>query len=129
MNHYLSIHWHTFMYTIIILIMFAMKILITFTVTMTYFYIHTFTKNICLKSTRISWLVHQLLTLHSTTLSRTSLPGALVVGPLVLPREKYPFKTIQVQRCSPTNAQKIKSAMIALTGGTVFLRFYQKMSD
>ena len=26
------------------------------------------------------------------------------------------------------NAQRVKSAMIALTGGIVFLRFYQKMS-
>ena len=26
----------------------------------------------------------------------------------------------------PTNAQRVKSAMIALTGGTLFLRFYQK---
>ena len=27
-----------------------------------------------------------------------------------------------------TNAWRAKSAMIALTGGTVFLRFYKKMS-
>ena len=27
----------------------------------------------------------------------------------------------------PTNAQRAKSAMIALTGGTTFLRFYEKI--
>ena len=52
---------------------------------------------------------------------------AYVVGPLVLPREKYLGNTIQRQRCIPTNAQRVKSAIIALTGGTTFLRFYQKM--
>ena len=53
-------------------------------------------------------------------LSRITLPATFVVGPLVLPREKYPYNTIQVRRCMPTNAQKVKSAVIPLTGGTVF---------
>ena len=66
--------------------------------------------------------------LHSTTYSRTSLPTAFVVGPLVLPREKYPYDTIQVRRCMPTNVQRVKSAMIALTGAKAFLRFYQMSS-
>ena len=44
------------------------------------------------------------LTLHSTTQGRTSLPTAFVVGPLVLPREKYPCNTIKVQRCMPIKA-------------------------
>ena len=35
---------------------------------------------------------------------------------------------MQVQRCMPTNAQRAKSAMTALAGGTTFRRFYQKMS-
>ena len=30
----------------------------------TYSYVCTFTKNVCLKPTWISWLIHQLLTLH-----------------------------------------------------------------
>ena len=51
-----------------------------------------------------------------------------MVGPLVLPREKYPCNTKQVQRYMPTNAWNVKSAIIALTGGTAFLKFYQKMS-
>ena len=59
---------------------------------------------ICLKPIRFSWLIHGLLTLHSTTQSRTSLPAAFVVGPLVLPREKCPRNTMQLQRCTPTNA-------------------------
>ena len=29
--------------------------------------------------------------------------------------------TIQVQRCTPTNAQRVKSIMIALTGETLFV--------
>ena len=53
--------------------------------------------------------------------------AAFVVGPLVLLREKYPCNTIQVQRYMPTNEQRVKSAMIGLTGATAFLRFYQKM--
>ena len=28
----------------------------------------------------------------------------------------------------PTNTKRVKYAMIALTGGTAFLRYYQKMS-
>ena len=82
---------------------------------------------ICLKPTWNSWLIHRLLTLYSTTQSRTSLPAAFFVGPLVLLREKYPCNTIQGRRCKPTNAWRAKSAMIALTGGTAFLRFYQKI--
>ena len=50
---------------------------------------------------------------------------AFAVDPLVLSREKYPCNSIQVQRCIPTNAGKVKSAMIALAGRTAFLRFYQ----
>ena len=42
---------------------------------------------ICSCSTQLSLLIHQLLTLHSTTLSRTSLFAAFIVGPLVLPRK------------------------------------------
>ena len=60
--------------------------------------------------------------------SRTSLPASFIVGPLVLPREKYPCKTVQVWRCMVTNGQRVKSAMIALIGGTTFPRFYHKMS-
>ena len=61
----------------------------------------------CISSrpTWISWLIHQLLTLHSTTKSTPSLPPAFVVGLLVLPREKYPCHKMQLQRCTPTNAQ------------------------
>ena len=40
-----------------------------------------------------------------------SLPAAFVVSPLVLPREKYPCNTMQVQRYA-------ESAMIALTDET-----------
>ena len=36
-------------------------------------------------------------------------------------REKYPCNTIQVWRCTPTNARTAKPAMIPLTGGTMFL--------
>ena len=90
-------------------------------------HLHFHKQWICSKPTWISWLINWLLTLYSTTKSRTSLPAAFVVGPLVLPREKY--YTIQVRRCAPTNAQRVKSAMIALIGRTAFLRFYQKMSD
>ena len=56
------------------------------------------------------------------------MPNAFVVGPLVLTREKYSGNNIQVRRCMLTNAQRVKSAMIALTGGKAFLRFYQKIS-
>ena len=83
---------------------------------------------ICSKPTWIFCLMHQLLTLHSTTYSRTSLPAAFIVGPLVLPREKHPCNTMQVWRCMLKNAQRAKSAMNALTDETAFLRFYQKMS-
>ena len=58
--------------------------------------------------------------LNSTTQSRTSLPTAFVVGRLVLSREKYPCNTIQVQTYKPTNAQTVKSVMIALTGRSLF---------
>ena len=34
--------------------------------------------------------------LHSTTQSRTSLPTAFAVGPLILQKEKYPCNTLQV---------------------------------
>ena len=34
---------------------------------------------------------------------------AVVVGPLVLPREKYPCSNIQLQRCTLTNAQCMES--------------------
>ena len=54
-----------------------------------------------------------------------SLPAAFVDGLLVILREKYPCNIIQVWRCKPTNALRVKSAMIAFTGGTAFLRFYQ----
>ena len=57
------------------------------------------------------------------------MPAVFVVDPLVLLKEKYPCNTLQVWRSMPTNAQKVKSAMIALTCGTAFLRFYQKMAD
>ena len=40
---------------------------------------------ICSCLTRLSLLIHQLLTLHSTTLSRTSLFAVFIVGLLVLP--------------------------------------------
>ena len=53
-------------------------------------------------------------------LGRTSLPAAFFVGRLVLPREKYPCSTIRVWRCTPTNAWRAKSAMIAVTGRTDF---------
>ena len=56
------------------------------------------------------------------------MPAAFVVGPLVLTREKYSGNNIQVRRCMLTNARRVKFAMIALTGGKAFLRFYQKMS-
>ena len=57
--------------------------------------------------------------------NRTSLPAAFVVGSLVLPREKYPCNKIQqLQICMPTNAWRVKSAMIALIDGTAFLIFY-----
>ena len=52
-------------------------------------------------------------------LKRTSLPAAFVVGSLVLSREINPCNTIQVWRCAPTNAQKVKSVIIALAGRTV----------
>ena len=39
-------------------------------------------------------------------LNRTSLPAAFVAGPLVLPRDKYPRNTIQVQRHRLTNTWK-----------------------
>ena len=50
--------------------------------------------------------------------------ASIVVGPLVLSRERYPCNTIQLWRCMPTNAETAKPAMIALTGGTEFLRFF-----
>ena len=56
------------------------------------------------------------------------MPAAFVVGPLVLSREKYPCNNIKAQRCTATNAQRFKSAMIELTGRTAFLKFYQKIS-
>ena len=55
--------------------------------------------------------------------------AAFAVGPLVLTREKYPCNTIQVRRCMSTNAQRLNSAMIALTGRTEFLTFCQKILD
>ena len=50
------------------------------------------------------------------------------VDPLILPGEKYPCNTKQVSQCMPTYARRVKSEIIALTGETVFLRFYQKRS-
>ena len=64
--------------------------------------------------------------LHSTTQSRTSLPAAFVVGPLILLREKYPCNTKQVQRCTSTNSQRVKSAVTAVTGRTAFLGFIRR---
>ena len=36
--------------------------------------------------------------------------------------------TLKIQRCVPKNAQRVKSAIIALTGGAACLWFYQKKS-
>ena len=82
---------------------------------------------ICSKPTWTSWLINRLLTLNGTTWGRASLSTAFVVGPMVLPREKYPCNTIQLWRYTPTNARRAKSEYIALTGGTTFLRFYLKI--
>ena len=73
--------------------------------------LHFHERCICSKPTSISWLIHRLLILYSTTQSRTSLSAAFVVDQLVLQKEKYPcntiqVRTIQVQRCMPTNAQR-----------------------
>ena len=73
-------------------------------------------------------LIHGLLTLHSTTQSRISLPATFTFGPLVLLTEKYPCNTMQVQRCTSTNAWGVKSSMIVVTGTTVVLVFYQKIT-
>ena len=40
---------------------------------------------------------------------------------------EYQCNIIQVRTCTPTNAWKVKSAMIAHTGRTAFQRFYQKI--
>ena len=39
-----------------------------------------------------------------------SLPASFVIDPLILPREKYPYNTIKVWRCTPTKARKVRSA-------------------
>ena len=89
-------------------------------------HLHFHNQCFCSKPTWIPWLIHQLLMLHSTTQPKTSLPVAFVVGPLVLPRDKYLCNTLQLQRCMPTNTQRIKSGMIALSSRIAFLRFYLK---
>ena len=43
-------------------------------------------------------------------------------------RQTDQCSTMQVRRCMPINVQRVKSAMIALTDGTAFRRFYHKMS-
>ena len=56
------------------------------------------------------------------------MPAAFVVCPLVLLREKYARNNIKLWRFMLTNAKRVKSTMIELTGGTAFLRFYQIIS-
>ena len=52
----------------------------------------------------------------------------LLLIQLVLRREKCPCSAMQARRCTSTIARRVRSVMIALTGGTDYLRFYQKMS-
>ena len=60
--------------------------------------------------------------LRSTTYSRTSLPADCWSSDLT--EREIPMQYYTSRRCTTTNAQRANSVMIALTGGTAFLRFY-----
>ena len=89
---------------------------------LTYFCVCTFTKNASEATLNI---LTNTLTSDGATQSRISLPASLVVGHWSC-REKYHSKTIQVTRCTPINARKFMSPMIALTGGIDFHMFHEK---
>ena len=94
----------------------------------TYFHVRTFTNNVSVRSQPEppGWYIDSWP--WTVPLRVEPLPAVFVVGPMVLPGEKYTCNTIQLWRCTPTNARRAKSAIIALTGGATFLRFYQKIS-
>ena len=94
---------------------------------LTYFYVRTFTNNYLFKAKQ-TLLANPLtpdiemnltaccLRCWSTGLTEREIPM------------KYFTNTTQVPRGTLTNTQRVKSAMIALTDGTAFLRFYQMIS-
>ena len=52
-----------------------------------------------------------------------------ILIPVCLTEREISMQYYKSAEMYAANAQRVKSAMTAPTGGTAFLRFYQKMSD